>query len=212
MRSPQNNFFDSIKNILNEIKNEDPYVRRIFDCPGGDGIITKELATSYSDLHFSCVDISEAEISKLMSSRLPENLDYAVGDLHKMNIACDQFDVWLIINSLFLLPDLDDVLQKLKNFKYVIIIIPNINSKYYNLFETLNPEVNINPLSIKDVLQEFNNVKFREIRIKPLGYLPRFKINILNKLVKYISFIDKYPIFNRVNNYYIIAFKREVLA
>ena len=208
MRSPQKNFYLSVRDILTLIRQDDSSISRILDCPGGDGTITKALAKDYPDITFTCLDISQYEISKLQNVRLPNNLKASLGDLHKLTISNNEYDIWLIINSLFLLPNLDDVLKKLNKFKYVIVIIPNIKSHNFELFNSQHHGVNIHKLSLQDVIDHFQAANLTSIKVKSMGYRPRFKLNIFNKILKYFPLIDQYPILTNVCNYHLIYFKR----
>ena len=132
----------------------------IIDAPCGDGAISYWLLQNKIGEKYELVDISERAIN--IASRM-QNWD--VANDARLSISCKDIfdiecpsrdDIWLLINSLYLLPDVDRLLSQIRHrSRYVIGLFPYINRKNYRCFERLHPYRNINAMNENETIKFF---------------------------------------------------------
>jgi SAM-dependent methyltransferase len=123
----------------------------IIDAPCGDGIISYWLIRSNIGHEYELVDISERsiEIARRMNTEdMPKRVRLSISCKDIFDIECsDRDDIWLLINSLYLLPDVDRLLTQMRHrSRYVIGVFPYIHRENYRCFARLHPERNINEM------------------------------------------------------------------
>ncbi|MCX6250249.1 MAG: class I SAM-dependent methyltransferase [Bacteroidetes bacterium] len=180
-----------IGKVLNKI-NKPGYL--IIDAPCGDGIISYWLKKSTPNNLLLC-DISVEAIEK------------AKEHIHGVEIYCDDINnikvndreaIWLLMNSFFLLPNMEELIRKLSNtVKYIICIIPNVNSKSFLLWRQENPDFTHHyEMTEKEAINFFSKQGY--------GLISQKNINHLSHYSRKNSFL--YPfylrIYNVLDNYY----------
>jgi SAM-dependent methyltransferase len=140
MRYPQSLFTEKIKNCIpNGIKS-------IIDAPCGNGETTYELAQYFSNTQWKGIDISKENISRAKKNYSLPNLTFEKADIHKFVENSEKFEVFCLINSLFLLPNPKELIQKIANKLIpngqLIIILPNSESTNFKRYQSLFPKVN----------------------------------------------------------------------
>ena len=113
-------------NILNSIEN-------IYDVPGGFGAIAYNMSKKIDRKYF-IIDIDKNKINfakkHISKNKMVIKQDYLE------NIVFNPKSLWLLINSFYLLENVNVVLDKHKsNIDYVVGLFPYTNSKNYYFFK-----------------------------------------------------------------------------
>jgi len=149
---PQYIWAKEIKKILNRINNPD---FTIIDAPCGDGIISYWLEKSFKN-DFELYDISLKAIEKAKENI--KGVKIFCNDVANIP-ANNKKAIWLLINSFFLLSDIEDSIQKLRNrVDYIICIFPELTSKDFLLWKKENPDYfHPNEMNFDDTVLFFAN-------------------------------------------------------
>jgi SAM-dependent methyltransferase len=166
-RYPHYHWATMIGKIIEDIASDGA---TIVDAPCGDGAISYWLIRSNIGEEYELVDISvrSVDIAKRMYT-----LDM-VKDV-RLSINCKNIfdiepssrdDIWLLINCLYLLPDIDRLLNQMRDrSRYVIGIFPYIDRKNYLCATHLYPGLNINEMSEYATIEFFRKHGY-ELEIK----------------------------------------------
>ena len=190
---------------------------RIVDVPCGSGEISYKLAENKRNI-IEGYDISKVLIKKAKTLFNAPNLKFQAKSIFEVLNVVERYDVVCIVNSLFLLPNIDELLKKvwlsLKCDGKLLIIVPNVKSKNFVKFQTLNPEVNsfikekddlINIIQEAGFALEFQkgivNISF--YGRKELKYMSSFS-NLYLTILNVLSYKDSAP------SYFIMSYRRVV--
>ncbi len=203
---PQYTFSSEIVSELNGIR-ASGNIDTIVDCPCGNGAVSIPLIENFKDTTFYCYDISQYEIRSFTNNIKRNNAVIKYGNIFDDNILEAPCDVWILVNSLFLLDDLKSLFVNLKKSSYVIVIIPNIESNSYKRFIKENVNVNKHSFTANEVSTLFQNNKFSEVTRKGISYLPRGSNKTIWSLLKYFTFLDRFPLLTSTHQYTLLTFK-----
>ncbi len=209
---PQNIWANEIVKIL---KSNTEYTHgMIVDAPCGNGIIGNLVSKEFDNLNLLLLD---NDTSLLKSPYvLNEGIEYKIEDIFEFDIEGND-NTWLLINSLYCLPDSEVLLSgKRDKFKYIIAVFPIIGSSNYKYFTKKHPEFS-NPSSkdIKSTIQLFNQCGYvvaSQKNITKLAFhkwnnvFDRLKFPLVLKNIIYLTF--EKILFFISGHYTIIAFKR----
>ena len=127
-------------------------------------------------------------------------MDYRIEDIFEFHIEGNDH-TWLLINSLYCLPDSDKLISGAKDkFKYVIAVFPDVKSANYKYFIKKNPNFS-NPSAIES---KSNNTKVAFHKWN--GFFDAIKLPFIFKNIIYLTFDNL--LFFLSGHYTIIAFKR----
>jgi len=205
---PQSTFSLEIENELNHIRSFNR-IDSIVDCPCGSGAVTIPLIKKFNKTNFYCYDISKYEIKRFTDNIQRQNLEINFGNIFDKNLLREPCDVWLLVNSLFLLDDLNGLFLNLKKSSIVIVIIPNIHSNAYKKFNEENIGVNKHSLTADQVSVLFKNNNFSEFKRKDISYMPRTSNKKLWSVIKYFTIFDRLPLRTGLHQYTLLTFKNE---
>ena len=188
---PQHEFSKFITGNLPEKKYES-----IVDCPCGYGYITSKVASSANAKQVIGADMEEECISRanrLYGKGTNGNLEFRESDIHRFLGTIDPADVYLLINSIFLLPEPEKVLEsihtKLKDDGLLFVIIPNVQSKNFLNFQKLDGQLNKLILTKEQAEAYFLKHGFKTQKIEPVTFSYFFG----NKLLRFLwRFRDLY--------------------
>lgn len=152
---PQNVFG---KAICAELKNKDN-INIIIDAPCGNGETTFHISKKIIHAEVFGYDISPECIQNAKRNFQRTNLKFAVSDIFNIFENHKRCDVFCVVNSLFLLPNPDLLLQSiykiLPSDGWLIVIVPNIEGANYKSFLSTEANRNINRFVLNK--NEFNS-------------------------------------------------------
>lgn len=180
---PQHIFF---KFVQQNIPNRQYSI--IVDCPCGSGYITYRVANSFFSKRVIGVDIDPDCIKQAIDAYKGNNLEYEVKDIHFFLNDCEPIDIYLLINSIFLLPAPAELLKKinnkLKDTGKFAIVIPNINSDNFKNFQRMQPHQNKLILDKQQAISFFETAGFRIESVKGLAFTMLYGNKILQRMWK----------------------------
>jgi hypothetical protein len=126
----------------------------IIDAPCGDGVVTWWVMRSGVGQRFEAYDIAESSVavaSRMQDWARARSLELRVErrDVHDMPADGPADDVWLLINSLYLLDDIDALIERMRPRVGTIVgVFPHIDSADYRQWLTWSPDevVNVNEM------------------------------------------------------------------
>lgn len=133
LRYPQRGWACTIALWMRELSLTD---RRYVDAPCGDGIVSYWLARELHEARIEARDLSSQATALAAMGLCPWRTRVQVQQGAICDLATDSGnDVWLLINSLFLLPDPYGEIARLRlRFEYIVIVIPDIHARNYELY------------------------------------------------------------------------------
>ncbi len=156
-RHPVQRWAYEIRDVLDQLPIGDATV---VDAPCGDGVIAYWLIKQGVGRKYELYDLSSR-----LTDRAAQMIDWPKSnrfdlrvearDIHDIPLDGRTNDIWLLINSLFLLPDIDRMMERMRSrAKTIIAIFPIITSKNYQRFIAQSPEMNTNEMG-KDEITAF---------------------------------------------------------
>ncbi len=165
---PQYLFASRIKHFLKKLNRP----LEIIDIPCGTGEISYHLSKILHAAVFG-YDIDGKKIALCNKLFRGKNLHYERQDIFQV-LEQKSFDVLCIINSLFLLPDTDKLInlisEKVKGDNYLIVVIPNIKSENYKIFQKENAGINIFEKTPEELIMIFESKGLKNISSHGIGY------------------------------------------
>lgn len=173
MKYPQSLFTQRItKKILNNNKNI------IIDAPCGSGQTSYELAISFPNATVIGSDISTKNIKSAQKNYQQNNLKFHCQDIHSFVDGIEEFEVFCLINSLFLLPEPEDLLKKistkLTDTGQLFLIIPNPESSNFKRYQEIFPDVNSFILERENYDSFFRKMGFKMFFCEGIARVPIF--------------------------------------
>jgi len=167
-------------------KNIKTFPSIMVDAPSGEGIISYWLSQNFPSIHFELYDISKESIDQ--AKLLLPNSKIEIRDVFSIPIYKAE-EIWLLINSVFLLPDVGHLLNRMKpRFKYIVGLFDNIESNNFKLYYKKHPEykatVLLRTMSKNEIEEFFSNygyrlVSYRYVTFLPFLHLPKSSIHSL---------------------------------
>jgi 2-polyprenyl-3-methyl-5-hydroxy-6-metoxy-1,4-benzoquinol methylase len=153
---------------------------QIVDAPCGVGYITHFLSKSFPNTLFYGIDIDEESIKEAQRDWSGKNITYYQNDIYTFSFTED-YDIFLLINSLFLLPEPKKLMAKIKeNLKpggSVIVIVPNIHSDNFKSFQRAHPGENTFIKDRNEMILFFKEAGYTVEKTEGLIYVPYVGIN-----------------------------------
>ncbi|MCA9216482.1 MAG: class I SAM-dependent methyltransferase [Planctomycetales bacterium] len=213
-RHPAQRWIREMRDVLRDVPTDDA---TIVDAPCGDGSISFWLIKYGIGKQFELYDISEHSIN--VARRMHDwggakdlDLTIEVSDVHDVPVNGHANDVWLLINSLYLLPDIDRLVDRMRDrAKTIIAVFPNVASKNYQKFISQIPDMNINEMSVDDTIAFFAKHGYklddkRDMDCIPLNY---FKSKYTKLSACYILNLFERVLPGKEKCYWIARFSRE---
>lgn len=209
MKYPQSLF---TKKIAERIR---PVVEFIIDAPCGSGKTSHELAISFPNATVIGSDISSENIKAADRKYKKSNLKFQCQNIHSFVESIDEFEVFCLINSLFLLPEPENLLKKistkLTDTGQLFLIIPNPESSNFKRYQKIFPDVNSFILQRKNYDSFFRELGFKVIFCEGIARIPIFgrKDTKLLYPIKdmYLFYLEKYSV-SEDYGYYLIELSR----
>ncbi len=132
------------------------------------------------------VDIDEGCIRFASGYFKNDNIDFKTQDVHDFLDAAVEIDIYLLVNSMFLLQRPKELIgkihRKLSAGGKLGVIIPNSGSVNFRNFQVLHPGENKQVLSKEEAADFFEGAGFRVVRTKGLGYVTIFGNTLLSRM------------------------------
>lgn len=171
---PQQSFSAAILRFLRNNTNPN---RLIIDAPCGNGETTFGLSHLKNSEVFG-YDISATSIQTAKRNFSAPNLHFETCDIFSVFDKHPQIDCFCMINSLFLLPKQNLLLQKvhqsLTEKGYLILILPNIDGPNYIRFKKGNPNVNTLELRENEFKTFFASHHFNLVSTQGIAFVPMY--------------------------------------
>ena len=151
--------------------------KTIIDAPCGDGVIAYWTIKAGLGRRYELYDLSErsaAVAKRLLSWKKTQPIDLKVDCADIFDVPVDQGteDVWLFINSLYLLPNVDNLLSRMRPRAQTIIgVFPCITSKSYKSFVARSPNRNINEMGRDETIAFFEKHGYQLLEQREFCYV-----------------------------------------
>jgi trans-aconitate methyltransferase len=193
----------------------------LVDCPCGNGETSFYFA-KHTGLTVRGFDIDKKSIERAASMYRSRNLSFEVKDIQSVIAGTKEIKYYTLINSLFLLPDPDNILANLYNALNpggkVCVIVPNIKGKNYRNFidDSRNQKINGFELSPSELAKYFEKFNFEVLKIKEIVHAHFYGRNFLKKLSVFSHFYLLFSghfnkLVKRDGNYFLIVLSKTQL-
>lgn len=113
--------------------------RTLVDAPCGDGTFGYWISRWYCDRRLEFCDVDAAALTQLRE-RIPTAARVELCDIRELKIEGTK-NLWLLVNSLYLLPQIDRVLSRLRpHMSEIVGIFPHLDHANYRCFIRTNPD------------------------------------------------------------------------
>lgn len=184
----------------------------LFDAPCGDGIVSYWVNKSHQGKNFILCDISRDKITAAKKYLAEKNMEIYEGDIFDIDLKNNSY-IWLLINSVYLIQNIDVLINKLSGYcPYIIAIFPHIDHENYSYFKKKNPEfVNHYEMNVDETIRFFSKNDYEVIYKEDLISIPFHKYSS-NPAIKFFwgmifNCVDRF-IKNKNKAYWIAVFKR----
>ena len=144
----------------------------VVDAPCGDGIVSFWLQRWLPDTRLELYDISENCI-RIAQTNLPPTVKIIRADVRDIP-AEPADDVWLLVNSLYLLPEAEAVLKRLRErMAHVIGIFPRLDHRNYRCYFRRFPHLsNPSAANAKETLRLFQSCGYKSLWLSSSIFIP----------------------------------------
>jgi 2-polyprenyl-3-methyl-5-hydroxy-6-metoxy-1,4-benzoquinol methylase len=210
---PQSLFSTNLKKLINKRKG-----LKILDVPCGSGEISYALAHNENNF-VEGYDLSKQHIVKAKKIYSKSNLRFGCKNIFGVLNKNEKFDIICIINSLFLLPKTNTLLEKvykvLNNQGNFYLIVPNIKSKNFRIFQKDNPDTNLFVKGKDELINQVRNKGFEFEKAIGIGNTHIYGRKELKYMFFfgniYLHFLNVISIKKAEPSYYLLAFRKKTL-
>lgn len=197
----------AIRNVLREHRH--PGKVTLIDAPCGEGIISYWIMRSFPDCGLELVDRDE-QVLVNAKKIVP------AGQIIRSDLRCLDNrrgdDIWLLINSLFLLPNPEEIVNRMHPRASLIVgIFPDLEHPNYRCFARNNPEFQnphaMSPLETSEFFERCGYHLTQQISLTSIPY-HCIRIPRLNGLLRRL-FLPLEPFFSKTRGaYWLGVFER----
>jgi 2-polyprenyl-3-methyl-5-hydroxy-6-metoxy-1,4-benzoquinol methylase len=149
-------------------------IKTIIDCPCGNGE-TSYTISNLTGARVIAADISADSIENCKLNFKSPELSYEVNSIESVLNSHKEFDVFCILNSLFLLENYDQILKTLskntgENNAQTIIIIPNTDGNNFKWFQSQHTDENKLVIRENEIQSFFLKYGFKTELIEPICF------------------------------------------
>jgi len=196
---PQSEFVASIIPFINKTEE-----KTLVDAPCGTGVTSWQFS-KLKNITAHGYDIDKASITYANKSFKGNNLVFKAMDIHSAIDEQKDVNYFCIINSLFLLPEPDSILTKIKPVLatdgLLFIVIPNTEGPNFKWFQNKYPGVNKLILSKEQIEPYFSSKGWRLLVMNSIVYTRTYG----RRDIRFLSVLSL--IYLRIINYFQSAFK-----
>lgn len=131
----------------------------IYDVPCGVGLVAHNISLKIeSEYHAYDIDQSKIEFAdKYLGGGLVE---YGVNNIYTLKF--EPNSTWVFVNSLYLLKDINIVIEKnKKNLSYIIGVFPYLKTNNYRYFKSqIDPFLNVNEMDKTETIEFFKEAGY----------------------------------------------------
>ncbi len=210
VKYPYNHF---IKAVAKSIDTKRMIPSHVIDAPCGNGYTSIELGKIFPDLCIEGVDIENHFLNTKQN-----NVSFLAKDIHQYIDNQPIISFMCIINSLYLLPNPIELLQKifskLEKNGQLVLIIPNIESQNFKRFQDISPSINTFLPSKNDFDSLLQQLGFEIVANYPIVFTPfygRWDTKILFFMRhQYLHFLEKRneKKQNRIGSYWVLVLQK----
>lgn len=204
------------KEIISALEKLNLDANNFIDAPCGNGIISYWLQKHLDQANFQLMDIDENSIAE--ANHLADGnrqLEVSLGDIYTFSTPYDREEtVFLLINSLFLLPETEKLLSIIhKSSAHSVVILPHIEHKNFRTFYKKRPTYPLHYYeSMSNVDQLFRDNGFTLLYSKEIcniahHTLPKLPI-IYSLLLKICNLIEP-RLRTKSPAYYLLIYKND---
>lgn len=191
----------------------------ILDAPCGDGIISYWLIKYHIKSNsFELYDISKKAIEKArhliisQDTKIAKNIKICRQDVFQIESKNKSEDTWLLINSLYCLPNIDELIDKFYDrIKFIIGIFPYIDHKNHKCFFRQFPNFkNISEMNDVGTINFFKKHNYNLIEKKDITFISYFCFRnkyIFRIVSPILNIVDKFA-HKQKGSYWIGVFER----
>jgi hypothetical protein len=149
----------------------------LIDAPCGDGIISYRLMLSGVGNRYELCDTSERAVARaraMFTKRFVgrREVSIQVRDIFDMPLGNRHDDVWLLVNSLFLLPDIPTLVRRMRaRVKHVVGVFPHTNTADYRSYLARRPDVNTFPMNQQETIEFFAGQGYTLLESQQTSYV-----------------------------------------
>jgi SAM-dependent methyltransferase len=164
MKFPQDIFVKKLSSVL-----ETQSFTELIDAPCGDGYVTQHLAQK-----FFPTKVKGADWHSHSSWKTSENVFFEQVEIHQFVDDQQDIQIFCLVNSLFLLPEPELLLEKIylklcKNGQ-LLLIVPNVESKNFQNFQSIEPQINVFTPTLNDLTALLQKIGFEIVTIEPIVF------------------------------------------
>ena len=193
-RYPQYIWAQEINGILGSGLIRDLPSRKIVDAPCGDGIISFWVRKKHPNLNFDLYDLDESLVKRAQNNC--PNTSASVQSIFDISLDGES-NIWMLINSLYCLPDKEALLNHLVgNVEYIVGVFPHTDHINYQAFLEKNPEFkNTSAMGQAATIKFFSDYGFKRVFLKDVGFIPQyarsgFRLPWITK--RALNFVDRF--------------------
>lgn len=213
-RYPHYHWVGAIEKVLSNagLGNDVTFV----DAPCGVGgisywLIKRKIGTRYELLDISERAIQIAKPLQAWSERRGVEMSIDCKDIFDLDNSTPSNDVWLLINSLFLLPDADRLVEHMSNrAEHIVGLFPHIDRRNYLQYVARKPRTNTNPLNQEDTIAFFKSHGYQLREKQDVTFIPFYCIptNILRFVAIHFLNPIEYVVPKREGFYWVGLFSK----
>ncbi len=207
---PQNVFANAIIKELGMFDME----KLLIDAPCGNGETSWHFS-KVKNLNILAIDNDGQSMKQARYNFNSAKIKFIIGDIIEETRKLEKIDFYCIINSLFLLSEVEELMfnirLKLNSNGKLFVIVPNVYGKNYNWFDSRN--LNFNKLALKkeEFSEFFKKFNYKVKSVTPIAFAHhygRFDTKFLSILSHfYLSLLNYFQTKLRIGspNYYLIV-------
>jgi hypothetical protein len=150
----------------------------LIDAPCGPGGISYWLIKRNVGSRYELCDISPRAIQRAMALQSwgearGVKVSVACKDIFELDTSSPARDIWLLINSLFLLPDVDRLVEHMsRRVQHVVGLFPHLDRRNYRCYVRRMPKTNIHPMNREEVATFFQTHGYRLRATQDVTFIP----------------------------------------
>lgn len=150
----------------------------VIDAPSGDGVITYWLIRQGLQRRFQLIDIApsktrHAEKLSVWAERRGVPVDVHTADLADIPSPPAANDVWLLVNSLFMLDRAHEIVHLMRpRTRYVIGVFPVTSHPDYQRYAASHPDVNVHEMDELETSTFFEEHGYELRSRRDITYIP----------------------------------------
>jgi hypothetical protein len=209
-RYPQYVWAKRIKTLVTEFIDTDNLT--FLDAPAGDGVISFWLSKSFNNNPFILCDIDHGKMQR--ARRYIRGTNVTLHEANLLELAAGNTNVWLLINSLYLIDAIDVLFSRLAPLcPYLVAVCPHINHVNYKSFMARHPSfTNHHELTADETIAFFGEYGYSLMHKEDVINIPfhRYSDNFATKAALRILFNALDPLANKNNPaYWLAIFRRK---